>query len=58
MVDGGVLLLEDVDGLFLLLDDETEMVHSFALLDETLESDGLGLLKGMDIGNVRSEGMD
>lgn len=36
LVDGEVLLLEKVDGLFLLLDEKGQMLHSFALLNETL----------------------
>jgi hypothetical protein len=53
LVDGGVLLLENVDGLFLLLDEKGQVLHSFALLDESLEADSLGVLEG---GEVRDWG--
>ena len=57
LVDGGVLLLENVDGLFLLLDEKGQVLHSFALLDETLEADSLGVLEGGEVGDWGGNGV-
>jgi hypothetical protein len=45
LVNRGVLLSKNVDGLFLLLNEEGQVLHSFALLNETLEADVLGVLE-------------
>ncbi len=54
--DCRILLLENLDGLGLLLDEHGHVFHALALLLDALETDVVGGLEGGDVGEVAVEG--